>query len=122
MAKVEIGKFSSPKETRKFGHGQLDLVAVGGSTVGRARFEPGWRWSKDVQAIAGTQSCLSAHLAYQVSGVLHVKMDDGTEFDVQPGEVSLIPPGHDAWVVGHEAVVSIDFTGMTNYAQQGGKK
>ncbi len=122
MAKIEIGKFSSPNETRKFGHGQLDLVTVGGSTVGQARFEPGWKWSKDVAPIAGTKSCQAAHLGYEVSGILHVKMDDGSEFEVHPGDVSYIPPGHDAWVVGNQAVVSIDFTGMADYAKQGHKK
>ncbi len=119
---MEVRKFESPSEVRTFGNGKVELVKVGSSTVGRARFEPGWRWSKDVKPIAKTNSCQSAHLAYQVSGVLRVKMDDGTEHDVHPGEVYMVAPGHDAWVVGNEAVVTIDFQGMVDYAKQGAHK
>jgi hypothetical protein len=119
---MEIRKFENPHEVRTFEHGKLELVKLGGATVGRARLEPGWRWSKDVQPIAKTASCQSAHLAYQVSGVMRVKMDDGTEHEVRPGEAYMIPPGHDAWVVGDEPVVTIDFQGMADYARQRSKE
>jgi quercetin dioxygenase-like cupin family protein len=86
-------------------------------TFGRATLEPGWKWSTCVKPIAGTESCEAPHLQYHVSGRLHVVMDDGTEREIGPGEVSSIPPGHDAWVVGKESVVVIDISGMTHYAK-----
>ncbi len=119
---MEVKKFDNPTEVRTFGHGKLELIKLGGATVGRVRFEPGWRWSTDVKPIAKTPSCQAAHLAYQVSGVMRVKMDDGTEHEIRPGEVYSVGPGHDAWVVGNEPVVSIDFQGMVDYAKQGAKK
>jgi hypothetical protein len=118
---MEVKKFDTPSEVRTFGHGKVELVKVGGATVGRARFEPGWRWSKDVQPIAKTKSCQAAHLSYQVSGVMRIRMDDGTEHEIHAGEVYMAPPGHDAWVVGNEPVVAIDFQGMVDYAKQAGK-
>jgi quercetin dioxygenase-like cupin family protein len=78
--------------------------------------EPGWKWSKDVKLIVNTNSCQMTHTGYGISGRLHAKMDDGTEREFGPGEVSYVPPGHDAWVVGNEPLVAIDFTGMKKYA------
>ena len=117
MAKARVKKLGKPDETRRFEKGKLDLVKFSGGTVGRAVFEPGWKWSKHVKPIAKTKSCEAPHFQYHVSGILHVKMDDGTEFDVGPGEVSMLPPGHDAWVVGVEPVTVIDFQGMVDYAK-----
>ena len=117
MSKMEVKKFDSPDETRKFERGKLDVVKIGGAAIGRGRFEPGWKWSKHVKPIAKTKSCEAPHFQYHVSGILHVVMDDGTERDVGPGEISLLPPGHDAWVVGNEPVVVVDFQGMADYAQ-----
>lgn len=85
--------------------------------MGRAVLQPGWSWSSSVKPIAKTKSCEAAHFQYQVSGTLRVRMDDGSEFDFKAGEVGLIPPGHDAWVVGNEPVVAIDFQGMLDYAK-----
>ncbi len=76
--------------------------------TGRATFQPGWRWSLSVKPLAGTKSCEAPHLQYHVSGHLHVVMDDGSEDEFGPGDVSLLPPGHDAWVVGKEPVVVVD--------------
>ena len=115
--KVSVRKFGKPDELRTFGNGKLQLISLGGATIGRAVFEPGWKWSKDVKPIAKTKSCEAPHFQYHATGVLHVKMDDGTEMDVGPGEVSLVPPGHDAWVVGTEPVTLIDFQGMADYAK-----
>jgi hypothetical protein len=115
--KVNVKKFGKPDELRTFGNGKLQLIRLGGATIGRAVFEPGWKWSKDVKPIAKTKSCEAPHFQYHATGVLHVKMDDGTEMDVGPGEVSLVPPGHDAWVVGTEPVTLIDFQGMADYAK-----
>ncbi|MDE1820564.1 MAG: cupin domain-containing protein [Euryarchaeota archaeon] len=121
MAKPEKHSFSAPHEARNVPNGKIEIVNVGGLTLGRATFQPGWKWSKDLQPIAKTKSCQMPHLSFQVSGVLRVKMDDGTEQEIRPGEVALIPPGHDAWVVGDEPVVSIDIQGMKDYAKPGAK-
>jgi len=110
--------FSKPHETRQFPKGKIELITVGGVTFGRATFEPGWRWSTHVRPIAGTNSCQAAHLGVQLSGRMHIKMDDGTEQDIGPGQVVNIPPGHDGWVVGSEPAVFLDITGMENYAKQ----
>jgi mannose-6-phosphate isomerase-like protein (cupin superfamily) len=109
--------FVRPDETRSFDKGRMEVITLGGVTFGHATFEPGWKWSTCVKPIAKTDSCQSAHLAYQVSGRMHVVMDDGTERDIGPGEVCLIPPGHDAWVVGNERVVILDITGAAEYAR-----
>ena len=109
--------FKSPDETRTFEKGRLDLINIGGGTVGRLTLQPGWRWSKHVKPIAGTEWCEAPHFQYHLSGRLHVLMMDGTEFEVGPGEVSLLPSGHDGWVVGDEPVVLIDWAGASNYAK-----
>jgi hypothetical protein len=96
----------------------LDVVNIGGGTVGRGTFEPGWRWSKDVKPIAKTDLCEAPHFMYQLSGRMHVAMSDGSEFESGPGDVSVIPPGHDAWVVGNENVVVIDWGGASEYAKR----
>lgn len=118
MKKAEVKSFGKPDEVREFPNGRLDLVTIGGATVGRAVLKPGWRWSTSVKPIANTHSCEAPHFQYHVSGVLMVRMDDGTEFECKPGDVSLLPTGHDAWVVGDEPVVIVDFQGMIDYAKQ----
>lgn len=118
MASGELKKMSTPDETRTFEHWQIEVVNIGGGTVGRARFEPGWKWSNDVKPIAGTDLCQAPHFLYQISGRMVVKMADGTETESGPGDVAVIPPGHDAWVVGDEAVVAVDWGGAANYAKQ----
>ena len=119
MANMQKKTLSDPDEKRLFDKGQVDLVALGGVTFGRATLQPGWRWSTCVKPIVGTESCQAPHLQYHVSGHLRVRMDDGSEDEFGPGDVSLLPPGHDAWVVGAEPVVVIDITGMVNYAKPG---
>jgi hypothetical protein len=113
---AEHKTFREPDEVRKFPKGRLDLIKVGGAVIGRAVFEPGWRWMTSLQPLAHTKSCEAPHFQYHVSGVLRIKMDDGTEFDCKPGDVSLLPSGHDAWVVGNEPAVVVDFQGMVDYA------
>ena len=93
------------------------MVKLDGGTVGLGTFEPGWRWSEHVKPLAGTDTCQSAHIGYCISGRMVVQMDDGTEKEVAPGDVVVIPPGHDAWVVGDEPCVQVDFTGMETYAK-----
>ena len=117
MASMQNKNFAQPDEARKFDKGQLELVTLGGVTFGRGTFQPGWRWSTSVQPLAKTKSCEAPHFQYHVSGVLRIKMDDGTEFDCKPGDVSLLPSGHDAWTVGNEPAVVVDFQGMIDYAK-----
>jgi hypothetical protein len=116
MDKTELKHFDKPDEVREFPRGRLELIKIGDRTVGRAVLEPGWRWATSVQPIAKTRSCEAPHFQYHVSGVLRVRMDDGSEFDCRAGDVSLLPSGHDAWVVGDEPVVVVDFQGMLDYA------
>jgi len=122
LGKLEVKSTNNPDETRTFEKGKLELVKTGGATIGRAILQPGWRWSTHVKPIVKTKSCEAPHLQYHVSGTLHVLMDDGTEKDCKPGDVSLVPPGHDGWVVGNEPVVIVDFQGMADYAKQLTKK
>jgi hypothetical protein len=110
-------RLAQPDETRTFPLGQLELVTLGGVTFGRGTFQPGWRWSTSVKPLVKTASCEAPHLQYHVSGKLHVQMDDGNEMEFGPGDVSLLPSGHDAWVVGNEPVVVIDISGMEHYAK-----
>ena len=117
MAKMQKRNMLSPDETRTFDKGKLELVTIGGNTFGRATFQPGWRWSTSVKPLVNTKSCEAPHLQYQVSGRLQVAMDDGSEDEFGPGDIALLPPGHDAWVVGDEPVVVIDFSGMVDYAK-----
>jgi hypothetical protein len=117
MEKAECKDFRKPDEVREFPKGRLELIKIGGATVGRAVFEPGWKWSTSVQPIVNTKSCEAPHFQYHVSGVLRIQMDDGSEFDCRPGDVSLLPSGHDAWVVGKEPAVVVDFQGMIDYAK-----
>ena len=109
--------FGKPDEIREFPKGRVELITIGGATIGRAIFEPGWRWETSVQPLAKTKSCEAPHFQYHVSGILKILMDDGTELEAHPGEVSLLPSGHDAWVVGDEPVVVVDFQGMLDYAK-----
>ena len=110
---------ASPEEVRPFkdGMGQLELVNLAKGGVGRATFQPGWQWSKHVKPIAGTDSCLAAHMGYVISGQMTIRMDDGQEDTFGPGDFMLCPPGHDAWIVGSEPCVVIDWQGFADYAK-----
>ena len=115
--KSEVKQFSSAEEVREFPKGKLELIKIGGATMGRATLLPGWTWSSSVQPLAKTKSCEAPHFQYHASGTLMVKMDDGTMYECKAGDVSLLSKGHDAWVVGNEPVVVIDFQGMVDYAK-----
>ncbi|GIH04244.1 cupin [Rhizocola hellebori] len=117
MALAEQKAFTKPDETREFDYGRLDLLEIGGSQIGQLTLQPGWRWSLHVKPAAGTQWCEAPHFQYHVAGTLRVQMADGTEFDAKPGEVTALPQGHDAWVVGDEPVVVVDWWGASNYAK-----
>ena len=109
--------FATPDEVREFPNGRVEIVKVGGAEVGRLTLQPGWRWSNDVKPIAGTELCEAPHMQYHVSGRVHVRMADGTEFEAGPGDVTSLPQGHDAWVVGDEPAVVVDWYGASNYAR-----
>ena len=118
MAGLESKSFNEPEETRPFADkGAAELVALGDGTVMKARFEPGWVWSEHLAPLAGTDTCQSPHLLYVLSGRMHVRMDDGTEGEVGENEVARIEPGHDAWVVGDEPCIVVDFGASPSYAK-----
>ena len=111
MAVVEIREFGHPDRVRTFEKGRTEVLNLHGGTIVRFVFEVGWRWSEDVKPIMGTELCEIAHLHYHVSGRLRIRMADGAEFVALPGQVTTVPPGHDAWVEGDERVVVIDWRG-----------
>lgn len=100
----------APTESHTVGNTSLTVVSLGDTTITREVMGPGWRWSKDIKPIVGTDQCRAHHQIYVISGCLHVVMDDGTELDARPGDAVVIPPGHDAWVVGHEPCETVDFS------------
>jgi len=116
---AELKRFNTPDEVREFPKGKLELVKIGGATIGRATFEPGWRWSTSLQPIVKTKSCEAPHFQYHIAGTLMIQMDDGKTFEAKAGDVSLLPIGHDAWVVGNEPAVVVDFQGMIDFAKAG---
>jgi hypothetical protein len=109
--------FAQPDEVRTFNLGRAEILSVAGSDIGRLTLHPGWRWSKDVKPIAGTTLCEAPHFQYHLSGTLHIQMADGTEFDAKAGQITALPSGHDAWVVGDEDVVIVDWWGASDYAK-----
>jgi len=116
---TEHKSFRAPDETRTFPNGAAEIISIAGAEVGRMTFQPGWRWAEHVKPIAGTDSCEAPHFQYHVSGRLAIRMDDGTEIVAAPGDVTSLPSGHDAWVLGDEPVVVVDFYGASNYAKAG---
>jgi hypothetical protein len=116
MHVTEHRSFETPDDTRAFPNGRAEILKIGDSEIGRLVFQPGWRWSNDVKPIAGTASCEAPHFQYHVSGRLAIRMDDGTELVAGPGDVTSLPSGHDAWVVGDEPVVVVDWFGASTYA------
>ena len=120
MAGLIQKNLDKAEEVRPFeeGSGRLELVNLDAGPVGRATFEPGWQWSKHVKPIAGTASCQAAHTGYFISGRMTIVMDDGEEAEFGPGDFMVCPPGHDAWIVGDEACVVIDWQGSADYAKR----
>ena len=118
MASLEKKSLDQPDETRPIDKGTVEVVELDGATVMRTTFQPGWRWSECVKPVVGTESCQTHHLGYAISGHMHVVMDDGTEPEIGPGEAMQIPPGHDAWIVGDEPYVGVDFNVGPGYARR----
>ena len=119
MAGVETRDFSAPDETRTPYKTTVEIVNLSGGQIGRYTFQPGWRWSQCIKPVAGTDSCQVDHIGVVLSGRFHVVHDDGTETDVHAGDVYRIAPGHDAWVVGDEPAVNVEFQGAAHFAQPG---
>ena len=118
MAGLEAKSLDSPDEVREFvDKGRVKVVNLSGGTVGKGTFEPGWRWSDHVKPLAGTESCQVQHVGYVLAGRMKVAMDDGSEIEVGPGDAFVMPPGHDAWIVGDEPCEILDFGGLEGYAQ-----
>ena len=117
MTTAEHKDFAQADEVRAFTNGQVELLHIGGSDIGRLVLRPGWRWSEHVKPLAGTDLCEAPHFQYHVAGTLRIQMADGTCFDAVPGQVTALPSGHDAWVVGDEPVVVVDWWGASNYAK-----
>ena len=117
-AGLEVKSLNTPDEVRTFDKGKIEIINIEGRTVGRATFQPGWKWSLSVKPLVNTKSCEAPHFQYHVSGTLRIKSDDGTEKDCKAGDVSMLGAGHDAWVVGNEPVVIVDFQGMVDYAKK----
>jgi class 3 adenylate cyclase len=115
MPRLQYKSFANPDETRTFPSGRAEVVSLDESMVGRAVYEPGWRWSTAMPAIAGTETCQLHHLGYSLSGVMHVVTEDGQTIDIPPGSVYEIPPGHDAWVVGDEPWVTVEWTSARTF-------
>jgi mannose-6-phosphate isomerase-like protein (cupin superfamily) len=115
VAGLDLRAFESPDEVREFERGRFELVRIGGMVVGRATYEPGWRWSLHVGGDPDAR-CQVEHVGMVVSGRAAVSMDDGEERVMEPGELFYVAPGHDSWVVGDEPYVSLHFLGAGEYA------
>ncbi len=113
MGQAARRRFDEPDETRTLDKGLIETVRLAGSTAGRARLEPGWRWSESVKPIVGTDACEAHHVGYALSGSLHIQTDEGDEFDIGPEDAYEILPGHDAWVVGDEPFRALEFQSAT---------
>ena len=118
MLDVVLKRFESPDETRVFEKGKFEIVNIGGVTIGRATYEPGWNWSEHVGEAMGLKSCSVEHVGMVVSGSATAAMDDGRVIEMHAGELFYIPPGHDSWVVGSEPYVSLHFMGAGDYARK----
>jgi quercetin dioxygenase-like cupin family protein len=120
MAGAERKSFDTPDEVREFPFGRAEIVKIGGGEVGRMTLEPGWRWSEHLKPVTGTELCEAPHFQYLMAGRVGVRMADGTEFELVPGDVNVLPPGHDAWVIGDETAVGIDWGGAHIWAKPAG--
>jgi quercetin dioxygenase-like cupin family protein len=115
---VVLKRFETPDETRLFDKGRFELVRLGGMAIGRATYEPGWRWSADVGAVIGIASCSVEHVGMVVAGCAAAAMDDGSVVEMRAGDVFYVPPGHDSWVIGDTPYVSLHFLGADDYASK----
>ena len=117
MAGITVRSFDTPDETKTPPKAIAEVMRLGESLVGRLTVEPGWRWSEHMGPIAGTDSCQARHLGVMVSGTIHIVHEDGSESDAHAGDVYSIEPGHDAWVLGDEPAVALEFESAGIYAE-----
>ena len=117
MHEVILKRFEQPDEIRTFEKGKFEVVHLGGMTIGRATYQPGWRWSVHVGRPLGQKSCSVEHVGLVISGRATAAMDDGRIIEMNPGDIFYIAPGHDSWVVGDEPYVSLHLMGAGEYAQ-----
>lgn len=117
MLDVILKRFEHPDETRTFSKGKFELVHLGGMVIGRASYDPGWKWSVDVGAASGQTHCMIEHVGMVVSGRATAAMMDGRIIEMKAGDLFYIAPGHDSWVVGDERYVSLHFMGAGDYAK-----
>ena len=118
MLEVVLKSFENPDETRRFEKGKFEIVQIGGMTVGRATYEPGWKWSLHVSPLAGAPLCAIEHVGLVISGRAMAALQDGREIELKPGEFFYIPPvPHDSWVIGEEPYVSLHFLGADSYTK-----
>jgi quercetin dioxygenase-like cupin family protein len=115
---VTVRRFETASDQRAFEKGRFDVIGLSGVTVGRARYEPGWRWSTHVGPAAGRSTCPVEHVCLVLEGRARILMEDGEEVEVGPGDLFHCPPGHDSWVVGDEPYVSLHFLGAEEYARK----
>ena len=113
---VILKRFEQPDELREFEKGRFEVVHIGGMTIGRATYQPGWKWSVHVGGPLRQSACQVEHVGMVVSGCATAAMDDGRVFEMRAGDIFYIPPGHDSWVVGDEPYVSLHFLGADHYA------
>ncbi len=117
MPGVDAKSFDTPDETRTPPNTRVEVVKLGGETAARFTFQPGWRWSTSIKPTAGTDSCQARHVGAILSGHLHIVHNDGNEGDARAGDAYVVEPGHDAWVVGDEPVVALEFESAATYAK-----
>ena len=118
MLKIILKRFDQPDEVRRFEKGKFELVNIGGMTLGRATYEPGWKWSEHVGKVSGEKSCKVEHVGIVIAGRATAAMDDGRVIEMKAGDIFYIAPGHDSWVVGDEPYVSLHLLGAQTYAQK----
>jgi quercetin dioxygenase-like cupin family protein len=112
-----VKRFEQPDEVSTFEQRKFELVKIGSMTIGRASYEPGWKWSMHVGAPTGAAFCEVEHVGMVVSGCAACEMKDGRYYEMRAGDVFYIGPGHDSWVVGDEPYVSLHFLGAEHYAR-----
>jgi hypothetical protein len=117
MAGYETKSLEKPDERRDFPKGHVDVVQLGGHSIGKSHLEPGWRWSESVKPVVGTELCEVPHVGYVAAGRIAVRMKDGSEFEIGPGETYALTEPHDAWVVGNETFEGVEFESLQDYAR-----
>ena len=118
MLEVILKRFETPDESRVFEKGKFEIVNIGGMTIGRASYEPGWKWSAHVSPVSGASLCEVEHVGLVISGRAMAALQDGSEVELTPGSLFYIPPvAHDSWVIGEEPYVSLHFLGADHYTK-----